>query len=103
MMLMAGTSKLRGVPMMIGLFEAIGIGQWFRFLTGGLEVLGALLLFVPRLSGLGAVLLTCVMAGAVLTHIVIIGGSFAVPLALMVAAAFVAYARRDRILALLPR
>lgn len=101
MMIMAGTSKLRGVPMMVGLFEAIGVGQWFRYVTGGLEVLGAALLFVPRLSGVGATLLAGVMAGAVATHIFIVGGSFVVPLTLLAAAAFIAYVRRDRTLALL--
>lgn len=101
MLLMAGTSKLRGVPMMVGLFEAIGVGQWFRYVTGALEVLGAALLFVPRLSGVGATLLAAVMAGAIATHLFIVGGSIAIPLALLLAAAFVAYARRDRTLALL--
>jgi putative oxidoreductase len=103
MLVMAGTSKLRGVPMMVGLFEAIGVGQWFRYVTGFLEVLGAGLLFVPRLSGVGATLLAAVMVGAIATHIFIVGGSFAVPLALLVAALFVAYVRRDRTLALLGR
>jgi len=103
MMLMAGTSKLRGVPMMVGLFEAIGIGQWFRYLTGGLEVLGGALLFVPRLSGLAALTLAGVMLGAIATHIFIVGGSFALPAALLAAALFVAYVRRDRVLSLLGR
>jgi putative oxidoreductase len=103
MMIMAGLGKLRGDPMMVGLFETIGIGQWFRYLTGGLEVAGAVLLFVPRLSGVGATALAGVMAGAIATHLFIIGGSFAVPLALLLAAAFVAYVRRDRTLALLQR
>lgn len=103
MLLMAGISKLRGVPMMVGLFDAIGVGQWFRYLTGGLEVGGALLLFVPRLSGVAATILAGVMAGAVMTHVLIVGGSFALPLALLVAAAFIAYVRRDRTLALLGR
>jgi uncharacterized membrane protein YphA (DoxX/SURF4 family) len=101
-LIMAGTSKLRGVPMMVGLFEAIGIGQWFRYLTGALEVVGALLLFVPRISGVGAALLAAVMGGAIMTHIFIVGGSFAMPLALLVAASFVAWVRRERTLALIP-
>lgn len=102
-MLMAGFSKLRGVPMMVGLFETIGIGQWFRYLTGSLEVAGALLLFFPRLSGVAATALAGVMAGAIATHLFIVGGSFALPLVLLVAAAFIAYVRRDRTLALLKR
>jgi uncharacterized membrane protein YphA (DoxX/SURF4 family) len=103
MFIMAGASKLRGVPMMVGLFEAIGIGQWFRYLTGSLEILGAALLFVPRLSGVGALTLAGVMLGAIATHLFIVGGSIAMPVALLVGALFVAYVRRDRVLALLGR
>ena len=57
MFLMVSFFKLSGDPRMVGLFDAIGLGQWFRYLTGSLEVLGAVLLLVPRLSGLGASLL----------------------------------------------
>src|SRR6266550_2022747 len=42
----AGSGKLLGSPDMVALFEAVGIGQWLRYLTGMLEVLGALLLIV---------------------------------------------------------
>jgi len=37
-LLQAGIPKLLGNPMMVQLFGIIGIGQWFRYLTGGLEV-----------------------------------------------------------------
>lgn len=92
---MAGTAKLRGVPMMVGLFETIGVGQWFRYLTGGLEVLGAVLLLVPRLAAFGGALLVPVMLGAVATHLFIVGGSPAMPIALLLGALFVAWVRRD--------
>ena len=36
----AGAAKLAGVPQMVATFEAIGIGQWFQYVTGGIEVLG---------------------------------------------------------------
>jgi putative oxidoreductase len=75
MFFMAGGNKLTGNPQMVGLFEAIGIGQWFRYLTGGLEIIGAVLLLIPALSGLGGLLLTAVMLGAVATHLLIIGGN----------------------------
>src|SRR6266498_5489757 len=67
MFLMVGFLKLSGDPQLVGLFEAIGLGQWFRYLTGSLEVLGAILLLIPRTSGLGALMLAGVMAGAVMT------------------------------------
>src|SRR5438477_7364341 len=53
MFLMAGFFKLSGDPRMVGMFEAIGFGQWFRYLTGSLEVLAAVLLLIPWLSGVG--------------------------------------------------
>src|SRR5258708_34863922 len=61
--------------MMVQLFAQIGVGQWFRYLTGGLEGLGAVALLVPALAELGALLLVLVMIGAVGTHLVVIGGS----------------------------
>jgi putative oxidoreductase len=91
--LQAGSAKLLSAPMMVQAFAAIGAGQWFRYFTGGLEVLGALALLVPGLSGYGAAILAVVMGGAVATHLLILGGSPALPLALLVAMALVAWAR----------
>jgi uncharacterized membrane protein YphA (DoxX/SURF4 family) len=34
MFLMAGFGKLSGDPQMVGMFDVIGLGQWFRYLTG---------------------------------------------------------------------
>jgi putative oxidoreductase len=103
MFFMAGGSKLAGAPQMVGLFQAIGIGQWFRFLTGSLEVFGGALLLVPALSGLGGLLLTGVMAGAVATHLFIIGGNPGMAITLLLASAFVAWSRRGRTLSLIGR
>src|SRR5437763_3826504 len=74
MFLMAGFSKLSGNAQMVGLFDAIGLGQWFRYVTGSVEVVGAVLLLIPRLSGLGALLLVGTMLGAVATHVFVVGG-----------------------------
>jgi uncharacterized membrane protein YphA (DoxX/SURF4 family) len=101
MFLMAGFSKLSGNPQMVGLFEAIGLGQWFRYLTGALEVAGAFLLLVPRTSGLGALMLGGVMVGAVLTHVLIVGGSPSMAIVLLVVTGLIAWARRRRTLNLL--
>jgi putative oxidoreductase len=103
MFLMAGGNKLGGNPMMVGLFDAIGIGQWFRYVTGVLEVTGAVLLLVPRISGIGAALLVPVMLGAITTHLVVLHNSPAMPLGLLVGLAFVAWGRRDQILAAVRR
>jgi uncharacterized membrane protein YphA (DoxX/SURF4 family) len=100
MFLMAGFSKLSGNPLMVGMFDAIGLGQWFRYLTGALEVAGAVLLLIPRLSGLGALLLVGVMLGAVATHLFIIGGSPLMAIILLVVTGVVAWGRRRSTLAI---
>ena len=77
--------------MMVGQFEAIGLGQWFRYLTGGLEIAAAILLLIPRMSGYGALLLVPIMLGAAATHLVVFKNSPAVPLVLLGLAAFIAW------------
>lgn len=103
MFFMAGFSKLAGSPDMVGLFDAVGIGQWFRYVTGVMEVGGAILLLVPALAGLGALILAPVMLGAIFTHLFIVGGSPLMPIVLLFVVAAVAYGRRDRIRRLLGR
>ena len=94
--LMVGFFKLSGDPRMVALFDAIGLGQWFRYVTGSLEVLGALLLLIPRLSGLGALLLMGVMLGAVPTHLFVVGGSPLLAITLLIVTGVVAWGRRKR-------
>src|SRR6185503_429994 len=59
--LMAGFGTLSGYPMMVETFEKIGLGQWFRYVTGVIEVASAILLLIPRLTPIGAALLLCTM------------------------------------------
>lgn len=94
--LVSGGAKLAGAERMVSLFEQIGWGQGFRLLTGSLEVGGALLLAWPRASCRGALILACVMIGAVFTHLAVIGGS-PVPAALLfVGAALFVWIDRPR-------
>ena len=94
MFLFVGSLKLAGSPELVGMFDAIGIGQWFRYLTGGIEVVAGLLLLVPSLAFFGALLLIPTMIGAVLTHLFIVGGSPAPAIVLLAAASAIAWARR---------
>ena len=98
LILAAGWGKLTGSPMHVELFAAIGVGQWFRYLTGALEITGALLLFVPSLALVGALTIATVMVGAVATHLFVIGGSPLVPLLLFAGSITIAWIRRGRIL-----
>ena len=87
----AGFAKLSGQEMMVQTFEAVGVGQWFRYVTGVIEVGAAALLWVRGIQFVGAGLLTCTMAGAALAHLFIIGPSAVPALVLGVLSAIVAY------------
>jgi putative oxidoreductase len=97
MFLLAGGSKLLGASAMVGLFDAIGIGQWFRYLTGGIEVISAVALLVPSLAAFGAAALVVTMIGAIATHLFIVGGSPAMPVILLLGSAVVTWARRHQL------
>lgn len=90
----AGGAKLAGVPAMVQVFDAIGIGQWFRIVTGTVEIAGAILLIAPATVAYGAALMTVTMACAVLTHLVRIGGNPTPAIVLLVLSGFVLWVRR---------
>lgn len=90
----AGMAKLAGVDMMVQTFEHIGIGQWFRYLTAVTEIGGSVLIMVPRAALFAAWMLSATMAGAILTHLFIIGGSPVPAVVLGLLSAFVAYRLR---------
>ena len=95
MFLMAGVSKLAGVPMRVQMFGVIGMGQWFRYVTGTIEVVSAVLLLIPSIASYGAAALAVTMIGAIITHLFIVGGSPAVPIVLLAATTTIAWARRS--------
>ena len=70
--LFTGGTKLAGLPAMVEVFERVGFGQMFRYLTGILEVGGAALLLWPPTIALGALLLTIVSVGAVLAQLLVL-------------------------------
>jgi putative oxidoreductase len=96
MFLFAGAHKLAGGEDMVQAFATIGIGQWFRYVTGILEITGALALLVPSLAFYGATALLVTMIGAVTTHLFIIGGNPAPAAMLLVVNGIIAWARGSR-------
>ena len=101
--LIAGVGKVSGQPLMVQTFEKIGVGQWFRYVTGGIEVSAAILLLIPRFTPIGAALLVFTMIGAVITHLAVIGGSPVPPLMLGVFAGIILWGRFNRVAPLLRR
>src|SRR5688572_24056362 len=73
--LAAGSAKLFGVAAMVEGFAHLGFGQWFRYVTGAVEVIAALLILVPATAVFGALLIACTMVGAILAHWIAMPGS----------------------------
>jgi uncharacterized membrane protein YphA (DoxX/SURF4 family) len=87
-------AKLMGRPEMLALFTAVGVGQWFRYVTGILELTGAVLIMVPKTRRIGAALLATIMLGALAAHFFILHVSPTIPGVLFLMSGFVVWGRR---------
>jgi putative oxidoreductase len=94
--LVGGVLKLTASPAMVAMFDDIGAGQGLRLLVGACEVVGAIGLLVPRLARLAATGLVLLMVGAVVTNVVVLQISPALPLVFGVLAAVVAVAHTQK-------
>ncbi|KFK85215.1 hypothetical protein IX27_35025 [Streptomyces sp. JS01] len=89
-----------GVPKVVAhssatTFDVIGWGDWLMYLTGVLELAGAVGLLVPRMVALAALGLVGVMLGAeVFTWVFLDGVNWATPLIAAALLGAVAYGRR---------
>ena len=85
--LSVGADKFYADSLWVKLFNQIGWGDWFRYLTGTLQVTGAVLVVVPRTFLIGIGLLACTMLGATAVWIVKFGapGNAIIPAAILVA------------------
>jgi putative oxidoreductase len=95
----AGAAKLAGVPFMVQLFDQIGIGQWFRIVTGVVEIIGAFALIYPGLAAVGGLWLGATMIGAVATHLLILHSDPLPAVILGALNAAIVYLRRDELVA----
>lgn len=98
--LAAGSAKLAGVAFMVHLFGQIGLGQWFRIVTGVVEIIGAFALMYPGLASIGGLWLGGTMVGAVATHLFVPHTSPAPAIVLGLLNATIVYLRRDELRAL---
>jgi len=93
--LVAGGSKLLNPESQVESFARWGYPPWFMFVTGFMEVTGAVLLFVARVRFIGAVLLGVTMIGAFFTHWQAgESGAIPVPLVLLALIAIVGWLSR---------
>jgi putative oxidoreductase len=72
--LLVGATKFNSDPHSewVRIFEKIGVGQWFRYFTGVMQVSGALLLLTRKTRALGALMLGSTMIGAALADVFVV-------------------------------
>lgn len=73
-MVAAGGAKLAGQESQVEDFDRFGYPQWFRILTGGLEVTAAVglltaVILTDAFALAGGLVVTAVLAGAIATHV----------------------------------
>lgn len=65
--------KFTAAPESVYIFSKVGAEPWGRIGSGVVELIAAMLLLSPRFNWLGSLLAFGVMAGAILSHLTIIG------------------------------
>lgn len=91
--LSVGIPKVLSVPIMVTEFGKIGLGQWFRYFTGILEIIGAIGLLISKYSGYAALLLCAIMVGAIITILKVLGGPPTLPIVVLIVSGIIAYFR----------
>ncbi len=93
----AGLPKLGSPTFMASQFEGWGYPETLRQVIGGIEVLGAIFLLIPRVAFWAACVLGAVMAGSIATHLA--AGQFLmslIPMAVLGVITYVAAKRRPQ-------
>ena len=97
--------KFTAAPESVYIFTKVGLEPWGRIASGVVELIAALLILSPRLTWLGSTIAVGVMAGAILSHLTLLGIEvqgdkgllFALALVVFVAAAINLFLHRAEI------
>jgi putative oxidoreductase len=65
--LLAGSTKVTGQPSAVAGFVSVHLPIWFMYVVGTLEILGAIGLWIPRLSRYAIGGLSIILLGAIVT------------------------------------
>lgn len=65
--------KFTAAPESVYIFTKVGAEPWGRIGSGVVELIAAILILAPRFTWLGSLLAIGVMAGAILSHITVLG------------------------------
>jgi hypothetical protein len=96
----AGMAKLAGVPFEVHSFAQIGLGQWFRIVTGMVQIAGAFALVYPGLASIGGLWLGFNMFCAVVVCLAVLHTNPAPAITLTLLNALIVYLRRDELASL---
>jgi putative oxidoreductase len=97
--------KFTGAPESVYIFTKVGLEPWGRIGSGVAELVAAILILLPRTTWLGAGLALAVMAGAIFSHLTILGIDvmgdggllFGLALAVAVCSAVLVFLQRRRL------
>jgi uncharacterized membrane protein YphA (DoxX/SURF4 family) len=97
--------KFTGAEESVYIFTKVGAEPWGRIGSGVLELIASLLLLVPATVPIGALLTMGVMAGAIISHLTVLGIEvkgdggllFGLALTAFIGASIVLYIRRAQI------
>ncbi len=78
----------------VKMFRQIGLGDWFRYTAGIVEIVGGLLVLIPRFAFISGLLLTATMGVALLVHVFILGDND-LPISLLFVVALAAFTRQQ--------
>lgn len=103
--------KFSGAEESVYIFTTIGMEPWGRMGSGVAELIASLLILIPRTSVYGAVVGAGVMAGAIASHLFILGLEvmgdggqlFIYACLVMISCLFIIWVDKERLLRLLPK
>src|SRR5260370_19395696 len=88
--------KLTGQPMMVEEFSTIGFGQWFRVVTGILELAGGVAVLIPSLSPFGSIALLLVDVGDFVAQVSILHMDWIHTIVVALILCVIIYLQRDQ-------
>lgn len=102
--------KFLGLPESIYIFTKVGMEPWGRIGSGILELIGAILILIPRTTSWGAILALGTISGAIFFHLTILGIDvqgdggqlFYMAIAEWISSAILLFIYKEQILRLLP-
>ena len=65
--------KFSASPESIFIFETMGVEPWGRWLSGFGELIASILILIPSQRAIGALIGAGIMAGAILSHLTVLG------------------------------